>query len=35
MVDPEWQGAGLGSSLHERMVEYAGSGLCAGSRPKS
>jgi acyl-CoA hydrolase/RimJ/RimL family protein N-acetyltransferase len=23
MVDPEWQGAGLGSSLHERMVEYA------------
>ena len=23
MVDPEWQGAGLGTSLHERMVEYA------------
>jgi GNAT superfamily N-acetyltransferase len=23
MVDPEWQRAGLGSSLHERMVEYA------------
>jgi acyl-CoA hydrolase/RimJ/RimL family protein N-acetyltransferase len=23
MVDPEWQGAGLGSTLHERMVEYA------------
>jgi RimJ/RimL family protein N-acetyltransferase len=24
MVDPEWQGAGLGSLLHSRMVEYAG-----------
>jgi GNAT superfamily N-acetyltransferase len=23
MVDPEWQGVGLGSSLHQRMVEYA------------
>ena len=23
MVDPEWQGAGLASGLHERMVEYA------------
>jgi RimJ/RimL family protein N-acetyltransferase len=23
MVDPEWQGAGLGSLLHARMVEYA------------
>jgi RimJ/RimL family protein N-acetyltransferase len=23
MVDPEWQGAGLASSLHQRMVEYA------------
>ena len=23
MVDPEWQGAGLASRLHERMVEYA------------
>jgi acyl-CoA hydrolase/GNAT superfamily N-acetyltransferase len=23
MVDPEWQGAGLASTLHERMVEYA------------
>jgi acyl-CoA hydrolase/L-amino acid N-acyltransferase YncA len=23
MVDPEWQGAGLGSILHARMVEYA------------
>jgi GNAT superfamily N-acetyltransferase len=23
MVDPEWQGAGLGSSLLARMVEYA------------
>ena len=23
MVDPEWQGAGLASMLHGRMVEYA------------
>jgi RimJ/RimL family protein N-acetyltransferase len=23
MVDPQWQGAGLGSLLHGRMVEYA------------
>jgi RimJ/RimL family protein N-acetyltransferase len=23
LVDPEWQGAGLGTILHERMVEYA------------
>jgi RimJ/RimL family protein N-acetyltransferase len=23
MVDPEWQGAGLGGLLHERLVEYA------------
>ena len=23
MVDPEWQGAGLGSILHRRLVEYA------------
>src|SRR5215211_7320877 len=23
MVDPDWQGAGLASTLHERMVEYA------------
>jgi acyl-CoA hydrolase/RimJ/RimL family protein N-acetyltransferase len=23
MIDPEWQGAGLGSILHARMVEYA------------
>jgi len=23
MADPEWQGAGLASRLHERMVEYA------------
>jgi acyl-CoA hydrolase/RimJ/RimL family protein N-acetyltransferase len=23
MVDPQWQGAGLGSLLHERMLEYA------------
>jgi acyl-CoA hydrolase/RimJ/RimL family protein N-acetyltransferase len=23
LVDPDWQGAGLGSRLHERMVEYA------------
>jgi acyl-CoA hydrolase/GNAT superfamily N-acetyltransferase len=23
MVDPEWQGAGLASILHERMVDYA------------
>jgi RimJ/RimL family protein N-acetyltransferase len=23
MVDPDWQGAGLASRLHERMVEYA------------
>jgi RimJ/RimL family protein N-acetyltransferase len=23
IVDPEWQGAGLGTILHERMVEYA------------
>jgi RimJ/RimL family protein N-acetyltransferase len=23
MVDPEWQGAGLGGFLHARMVEYA------------
>jgi RimJ/RimL family protein N-acetyltransferase len=23
LVDPNWQGAGLGSRLHERMVEYA------------
>jgi acyl-CoA hydrolase/RimJ/RimL family protein N-acetyltransferase len=23
MVDPDWQGAGLGSRLHARMVEYA------------
>jgi RimJ/RimL family protein N-acetyltransferase len=23
MVDPEWQGAGLGGILHARMVEYA------------
>jgi acyl-CoA hydrolase/RimJ/RimL family protein N-acetyltransferase len=24
MVDPDWQGAGLGSMLHARLVEYAG-----------
>jgi RimJ/RimL family protein N-acetyltransferase len=23
MVDPEWQGAGLASTLHKRMVDYA------------
>jgi RimJ/RimL family protein N-acetyltransferase len=23
MVDPEWQGAGLGGTLHARLVEYA------------
>jgi ribosomal protein S18 acetylase RimI-like enzyme len=23
MVDPDWQRVGLGSTLHERMVEYA------------
>jgi RimJ/RimL family protein N-acetyltransferase len=23
MVDPEWQGSGLGTLLHERLVEYA------------
>jgi GNAT superfamily N-acetyltransferase len=23
MVDPDWQGTGLASILHERMVEYA------------
>jgi len=23
MVDPDWQGAGLGSVLHRRMVDYA------------
>ena len=23
LVDPEWQGSGLGTILHERMVEYA------------
>ena len=23
MVHPDWQGAGLGRRLHERMVEYA------------
>jgi GNAT superfamily N-acetyltransferase len=23
MVDPEWQGAGLGGMLHARAVEYA------------
>jgi RimJ/RimL family protein N-acetyltransferase len=23
MVDPEWQGVGLGSLLHTRMVDYA------------
>jgi RimJ/RimL family protein N-acetyltransferase len=23
MVDPEWQGAGLGGLLHARMLEYA------------
>jgi RimJ/RimL family protein N-acetyltransferase len=23
MVDPDWQGAGLGGILHARMVEYA------------
>jgi GNAT superfamily N-acetyltransferase len=23
MVDPEWQGRGLGTALHERTVDYA------------
>ena len=23
MVDPEWQGTGLGATLHARMIEYA------------
>ena len=23
MVDPDWQGTGLGGTLHERMIEYA------------
>jgi len=23
MVDPDWQGAGLGGILHDRAVEYA------------
>jgi RimJ/RimL family protein N-acetyltransferase len=23
MVDPEWQGRGLGAAMHERTVDYA------------
>jgi acyl-CoA hydrolase/GNAT superfamily N-acetyltransferase len=30
MIDPEWQGAGLGSLLHGRTVEYARSHLVRG-----
>ena len=38
LVDPEWQGAGLGGILHDRMVEYArarggGGGTPAGGPP--
>jgi acyl-CoA hydrolase len=32
MVDPEWQGTGLGGALHERMIEYAGARGVRGFR---
>jgi acyl-CoA hydrolase/GNAT superfamily N-acetyltransferase len=32
LVDPEWQGAGLGTILHQRMVEYARSHGVRGFR---
>ena len=35
MVDPEWQGAGLGSILHNRAVEYARGHGAAASPPTS
>ena len=32
LVDPEWQGSGLGTILHERTVEYARRTASAASR---
>jgi acyl-CoA hydrolase/RimJ/RimL family protein N-acetyltransferase len=32
MVDPEWQGTGLGGALHDRMIEYAGARGVRGFR---